>query len=254
MHALRGIDLTVERGSIYGLIGPNGAGKSTVLRMLVDLIRPDSGEILVLGSAPQSANPTLRRRIGYLPGEVRFRERYDGRSLLERFASIGGPVPPGEIDALAERLDVQLERCEGLSDLVVRRCGTATSAEAGPTSIVVQVSGLLRDGIRGLIACISWGSKAVAGAEDSGRLEMILTHAVGRGRYALESLLALAIRVVVLCVVAATAILILNGPSDLGLAPSHIVITTTLNWLSYFPPTTGRMVIPRCRRAMPEAA
>ena len=76
------------------------------------------------------------------------------------------------------------------------------------------------------IACISWGSKAIAGAEDSGRLEMILTHAVGRGRYALESLLALTGRVVVLCVIAATAILILNGPSDLGLAPSHIVITT----------------------------
>ena len=55
---------------------------------------------------------------------------------------------------------------------------------------------------------------------------MILTHAVGRGRYALESLLTLTVRVVVLCVIAATAILILNGPSDLGLAPSHIVITT----------------------------
>lgn len=119
----------------------------------------------------------------------------------------------------------------------------------------------LRDGIRGLIACISWGFKAVAGTEDSGRLEMILTHVVGRGHYALESLLALTVRVVVLCVIAATAILILNDPSGLGLAPSHIVITTcvwgmlaltsgitalsvdaitrtttNLSWLSYFPP------------------
>lgn len=50
VHAVRGIDLTVKRGTIYGLIGPNGAGKSTTLRMLVDIIRPTNGTITACSS------------------------------------------------------------------------------------------------------------------------------------------------------------------------------------------------------------
>ncbi|RRD42027.1 ABC transporter ATP-binding protein [Buchananella hordeovulneris] len=110
VHAVRGIDLTVKRGSIYGLIGPNGAGKSTTLRMLVDIIRPDDGTVSVLGEAPRMSKPELRRRIGYLPGEIRLTERISGESVLEHFASISGPVAPGTIQELAERLELDLHR------------------------------------------------------------------------------------------------------------------------------------------------
>lgn len=110
IHAVRGIDLAIERGSIFGLIGPNGAGKTTVLRMLVDIIRPTSGTITVLDQTPSASRPALRRRIGYLPGELKLTERCSGATLLRHLAEISGPVEPGTVEALAERLDLDLTR------------------------------------------------------------------------------------------------------------------------------------------------
>ncbi|MFV0374112.1 ABC transporter ATP-binding protein [Microbacterium sp.] len=108
--AVHGITVRVERGSIFGLIGPNGAGKTTTLRMLLDIIRPTSGQIEVLGASPRSGGASLRRRIGYIPGELRLDGRVKGRSLLHYLADLSGPVPPGRVDALAERLGLDLTR------------------------------------------------------------------------------------------------------------------------------------------------
>ena len=108
--ALHDLDLRVERGSVFGLIGPNGAGKTTTLRMLLDIIRPTSGEIEVLGERPRAAGAGLRRRIGFIPGELRLEGRVTGRVLLRHLAEISGPVAPGEIEQRAERLDLDLDR------------------------------------------------------------------------------------------------------------------------------------------------
>ena len=108
--AVDGIGLRVERGSVFGLIGPNGAGKTTTLRMLVDIIRPTAGELKVLGSVPRRSGIALRRRIGYLPGELKLAERVQGGTLLRHLAQISGPVEPGRIETLAERLGLDLSR------------------------------------------------------------------------------------------------------------------------------------------------
>jgi ABC-2 type transport system ATP-binding protein len=63
--ALQGVDLIVPRGSVFGLIGLNGAGKTTFIKTLLSVIRPDSGQVRVLGGSPD--DPSNRRRIGYLP-------------------------------------------------------------------------------------------------------------------------------------------------------------------------------------------
>ncbi len=63
--AVDGVSLEVPRGQIFGLLGPNGAGKTTTIRMLMDIIKPDSGEARVLGQAPGAS----RARVGYLPEE-----------------------------------------------------------------------------------------------------------------------------------------------------------------------------------------
>lgn len=108
--AVDGIGLRVEQGSVFGLIGPNGAGKTTTLRMLVDIIRPTAGELRVLGSVPRRSGTGLRRRIGYLPGELKLAERIQGGTLLRHLAQISGPVEPGRIETLAERLGLDLSR------------------------------------------------------------------------------------------------------------------------------------------------
>jgi len=64
--AVRGFNLTIPQGALYGLIGPNGAGKTTIIRMILAILFPDSGELSVLG---HSSIETIRHRIGYLPEE-----------------------------------------------------------------------------------------------------------------------------------------------------------------------------------------
>jgi ABC-2 type transport system ATP-binding protein len=63
--AVDGLSFQVPRGEIFGLLGPNGAGKTTIIRMLMDIIKPDAGTVRVLGEAPGLG----RRRVGYLPEE-----------------------------------------------------------------------------------------------------------------------------------------------------------------------------------------
>jgi ABC-2 type transport system ATP-binding protein len=70
VQALRGVDLEVRRGEIFGFLGPNGAGKTTTIRCLLDLIRPQGGTIRVLGLDPQVDPVAVRARTGYLPGEL----------------------------------------------------------------------------------------------------------------------------------------------------------------------------------------
>lgn len=108
--AISGVSLRVEQGSVVGLIGPNGAGKTTFMRMLVDIIRPTSGSVTVLGHTPRVSPASLRARIGYLPGELRLTGRYSGRALLEFYAQVSGPVAPGAIETWARRLDLDTSR------------------------------------------------------------------------------------------------------------------------------------------------
>ncbi len=109
-EALHDLDLTVRTGSVFGLIGPNGAGKTTTLRLLLDIIRPSAGSVTVLGEHPRAGGASLRRRIGYVPGELRLDGRIKGGGLLRHLAELSGPVAPGAIETLAERLGLDLSR------------------------------------------------------------------------------------------------------------------------------------------------
>ncbi|MEV4776974.1 ABC transporter ATP-binding protein [Microbacterium sp. LWH12-1.2] len=108
--AVDGLNLSIEPGSVFGLIGPNGAGKTTTLRMILDIIRPTSGAIRVLGEDPRTAGPSLRRRIGFIPGELRLEGRTTGRRMLDFYAEVSGPVRSGAIDQLSSRLGLDLTR------------------------------------------------------------------------------------------------------------------------------------------------
>ncbi|MDH6119952.1 ABC-2 type transport system ATP-binding protein [Kitasatospora sp. GAS204A] len=107
--ALVGLDLTVERGEVFGFLGPNGAGKTTTIRLLLDLIRPTSGTVRVLGADPRD-NAQLRGRIGYLAGDFRIDGRQTGREALTYLGDLRGGVPAARTAELAERLDLDLTR------------------------------------------------------------------------------------------------------------------------------------------------
>jgi ABC-2 type transport system ATP-binding protein len=85
--AVDAVSLAVERGEIFGLLGPNGAGKSSLIRMVVDILRPDSGEIAVLG-APSTSAP--KDRIGYLPEERGLYQRQRVGEVLRFLGELKG--------------------------------------------------------------------------------------------------------------------------------------------------------------------
>lgn len=87
-QALRGVDLEVQRGEIFGFLGPNGAGKTTTIRCLLDLIRPRSGSIKVLGIDPQKQPVAVRARTGYLPGELHIDDNLTVEAALRYFNNL----------------------------------------------------------------------------------------------------------------------------------------------------------------------
>jgi ABC-2 type transport system ATP-binding protein len=108
--AVRDVTFSVDPGQIVGLIGPNGAGKTTMMRMLLDIIRPTSGTVSVLGEPPRTAPASLRERIGYLPGELRLSTRATAKQVLTFFADVSGPVTPGAMESWAERFGLDLTK------------------------------------------------------------------------------------------------------------------------------------------------
>ncbi|WP_340562543.1 ABC transporter ATP-binding protein [Streptomyces sp. GSL17-111] len=115
-RGLTGLTLEVRRGEVFGYLGPNGAGKSTTIRLLLDLIKPTSGEARVLGLDPCADGVALRRRVGYLPGDFVCDGRQSVRAYLRFLAALRGGVPQTAIDALADRLGLdQTARIKSLS-------------------------------------------------------------------------------------------------------------------------------------------
>ena len=111
VRALRGVDLEVRRGEIFGFLGPNGAGKTTTIRCLLDLIRPDGGTARVLGIDPQADPVAVQARTGYLPGELALNNNLNAERQLRFFADMrGGGTNQTVIRQLAERLDLDLKR------------------------------------------------------------------------------------------------------------------------------------------------
>ena len=104
------LDLHVERGEVFGFLGPNGAGKTTTIRMLLDLIRPTAGRAEVLGRDARRDSLAIRRRVGYLPGELSLYGRLTGQETLRYFANLRGGVDWSYVSELSERLDCDLGR------------------------------------------------------------------------------------------------------------------------------------------------
>lgn len=106
VEALKGLNLSVEQGEVFGFLGPNGAGKSTTIKCLMGLIRPTEGSATILGRDIQS--PEARTRVGYLPENPAF---YDYLSAEEYLLFVGRVFGMSE-DLLARRCEEMLRLLE----------------------------------------------------------------------------------------------------------------------------------------------
>jgi ABC-2 type transport system ATP-binding protein len=82
------VDLSVERGEVFGFLGPNGAGKTTTQRVLMDIIRPTRGSASIFGLDCRRDGTAIRKRVGYLPGELNLYPNMRGRDFLHMQASL----------------------------------------------------------------------------------------------------------------------------------------------------------------------
>jgi len=103
------LDFAVAAGEVFGFLGPNGAGKTTTIRLILDLIRPTRGHIEVFGGDPRR-DVAVRRRIGYLPGDLRLYERLTARELCLYFAHLRDLHGLGRAEEYAARLELPLDR------------------------------------------------------------------------------------------------------------------------------------------------
>lgn len=104
------LSLTIHRGEVFGFVGPNGAGKTTTLRLLMDLVRPDRGSATVLGLDARRDSRAVKRRVGYLPGELAQAPGVSAGYVIGLLAGLRGGVDPARVRALADRLQLDLGR------------------------------------------------------------------------------------------------------------------------------------------------
>lgn len=119
--ALRDVSLAVPAGCVFGVIGPNGSGKTTFIRLALDLIRPTSGSIKLLGRDSHGQGRTARRNVSYLPGNLVLPARSTGREFLSDLAELRHAKKSSEINDLADLLDADLSRPMGDLSLGNRR-------------------------------------------------------------------------------------------------------------------------------------
>nr|WSZ97535.1 ABC transporter ATP-binding protein [Streptomyces sp. NBC_00857] len=105
-HALDGLDLTVETGEVHGFLGPNGAGKSTTIRVLLGLLRADSGAAQLLGRDPWKDAVDLHRRVAYVPGDVTLWRNLSGGEVIDLYGRLRGGLDTARRARLVDRFEL----------------------------------------------------------------------------------------------------------------------------------------------------
>src|SRR3954447_26362684 len=138
--AVEDVSFTVARGEVLGLLGPNGAGKTSVIKMLLGLVRPDDGEVLLLGR--RSSDPRSRSAVGYLPELFRYQPWLTATEVPDlhvRLARVDVPVAERrECLALVGLAARTGDRVGGFSKGMQQRLGLAVALVARPELVVLD--------------------------------------------------------------------------------------------------------------------
>lgn len=142
VEAVKDLDMAVARGGVFGLLGPNGSGKSTTIKMLLGLLRPTSGDILVLGKKP--SDTAVKARIGYMPEVSHLHPFLTPRETLMYYASLFGMSRSEAVRRTAELLHmVDLEHAAdravgSFSKGMARRVGLAQALINAPELLILD--------------------------------------------------------------------------------------------------------------------
>ena len=114
--ALNKVNLTVNKGEVYGFIGPNGAGKSTTLRILLGMLHRDGGEVRLLGMDPWNDAVKLHRKLAYVPGEVNLWPNLTGGEVIDLLGRLRGGFNPDRREELLKRFKLDpTKKCSAYS-------------------------------------------------------------------------------------------------------------------------------------------
>ena len=106
VRALDGLDLEISTGEVHGFLGPNGAGKTVTMRVLLGLLRPDGGEVELLGGDPWHDAVELHRRLAYVPGDTNLWPNLTGGEVIDLLGQLRGGLDPARRAELIERFDL----------------------------------------------------------------------------------------------------------------------------------------------------
>jgi ABC-2 type transport system ATP-binding protein len=166
--AVDDVSFTVDRGEVVGLLGPNGAGKTSVIKILLDLVRPDAGEVLLLGRPAR--DPRARAQVGYLPELFRYQPWLTAAEVLALHVRLTGIAVPAEERherlALVGLADRAGDRVGGFSKGMQQRLGLAVALVARPELVVLDeptsaLDPLGRADVRDLLLTLKAGGVAV---------------------------------------------------------------------------------------------
>ncbi len=141
-HAVRGVDLEIQRGEVFGFLGPNGAGKSTVVKIVLGLVRASAGEVTVLGHPAGTLE--ARRQIGFLPETFRFHEWMRASEFLDFHGKLAGLSREVRSRRASEMLEVvglghrRDDRLSTFSKGMLQRIGLAQALLAEPPLVVLD--------------------------------------------------------------------------------------------------------------------
>ncbi len=139
--ALSNLNLSVDRGEIFGYLGPNGAGKTTTIRLLLDLIRPSQGGAKIFGLDVRADSVEIHRRIGFFPAELSLWEGRTGDQIIQYVASVRGETRGivKHAKELAEGLDLDTtKRVRDLSSGNKRKLGLVIAMMHSPELLILD--------------------------------------------------------------------------------------------------------------------
>ncbi len=132
------VSFTVKKGEIFGFLGPNGAGKTTTMRAILDYLKIQTGVVTIFGLDHHNERLKIRKRIGYVPGDMALFENYTGEEILEYFGKFR-PIDPDFLAVLRANFRVKLKKkIKSLSKGNRQQVGLIASLASKPDFLILD--------------------------------------------------------------------------------------------------------------------